>query len=131
MKNIILITTLLIFTASCNRTPAPHPEQVAKHFLTAYFSVDFEQLLPLCGAALHSDLEQSAQAILATPPQALEQRRQELAAYSFRIENVQVNRKKDSAFVTYLISIPNVLQEKESHLTLVKEASEWKVVKLL
>jgi len=118
---------LLFLTAACTHSPDPRPHQVADAFLTAYFGVDFEQLLPLCatGSELKSDMERNARAIGA------ERRLADLAAYSFRIDDVQLNCTKDSAFVSYFLFAPEIPDGIASRLTLIKENNDWRIAKLL
>ena len=133
MKRLFLIVSLLFFMASCNSAPEPKFEQMVQTFLTAYFQLDYDQVLPMCGSLLKADLEQSAQAIRNLPSWAQEKLHNDLLVYSFAIESVNVNTAKDSVFVHYLVFTPEAPAPEgtKSHLTLAKEENEWKVVKLL
>ena len=133
MKRLFLIATLLFFMASCNSTPEPKFEPMVQTFLTAYFQLDYDQVLPMCGAHLKADLEQSAQVVRNLPAWAQEKLHNDLSVYSFAIESVHVNPAKDSVFVQSLVFTPEAPAPKgtKSHLTLAKEENEWKIVKLL
>ena len=133
MKRILFLATLFFFITSCSNSLEPKPEQIVQTFLTAYFQIDYDQILPMCGQKLKADLEQSAQAVRNLPPWAQDKLRSDLLAYSFQIENFDLNPSKDSAFVNYLVFTPEAPAPEgtKSHLTLAKEENEWKVVKLL
>jgi hypothetical protein len=134
-KNLVLrnLTTfsLLFLAASCSNTSHPKQDEIALTFLTSYFNLDFEQTLPLCGEVLKADLEQSAIAISGLSQGAQDKLRNELSVYSFKIEKVELNNAKDSAFVSYNVFMPEAPEGVPSHLTMAKEKHEWKVVKLL
>jgi hypothetical protein len=102
-------------------------------FLTAYYYADFEQILSLCasGSVLKSDMERNAQSFSGHPLEVQEKWRRDLAAYSFQIEKVDLNRTKDSAFVSYTIFIPETPHGIVCRLTLEKEENGWKVAKFL
>ena len=135
MKYFLTITTLLFFIISCNNpsdTPTPTPEHIAEKFLTAYFYPDFEQIVLLCapGSILKSDMERNAQTFNGYLPETQEKLRIELASYSFKIEQADLNRTKDSAFVSYSIFTPEFINGIACRLTLIMEEDEWKVAKL-
>jgi len=131
MKRYLIIAILIFLTASCKQPSDPQPDQVAFTFLTAYFNLDFEQSLPLCGEALKTDLERSAKTIGELSEFAQNKLRNDLSVYSFKIEKVDLNQTKDSAFVSYTVFTPEAPQGVPSHLTLTKEEAAWKVAKLL
>jgi len=135
MRYFLTITTILLLTVSCYH-PAestPTPEQIAKAFLTAYYQPDFDQIIHLCasGSTLKSDMERNAQTYHGYPPETQKKLSIDLAAYSFRIEQVDLNRTKDSAFVSYSIFTPEFVNGKACRLTLIKEEHDWKVARLL
>ncbi|MCL2727250.1 MAG: hypothetical protein FWD56_02565 [Bacteroidales bacterium] len=131
MKHIFTLTALLFFVASCNNASEPKPEQIAQTFLTAYFQLDYDQFLPMCGAKLRADLEQSAQTVRKLSLEAQKQLRDELSDYRFRIEDTELNATKDTVFVNYLVYIPDATQGLPGHLTMALEEKQWKVVKLV
>ena len=131
MKYFVSLITTLFFAFSCSDSPDHRPEQISHTFLSAYFSLDFEQFLPLCCEALRNDLERSAQSVRGLSPETMEKLRNDLIAYSFEIEKIDLNHTKDSAFVSYIIFTPEALNGIDSRLTLIKEENEWRVAKLL
>ena len=133
MKYLCIISTFLFFAVSCNHESGPAPESVADDFLTAYYQVDFDRISSLCvsGSVLRSDMERNAQSFNGYAPEVQDKWRNDLAAYSFRIEQVYSNRAKDSAFVSYTIFAPEAPEGIASRLTLIKEESEWRVAGLL
>jgi len=134
MKYFITLSTLFLCVVSCNSVADtnPKPEQIAYTFLTAYYSLDFGQIVPMCvsESILKSDMELNAQVIGGYPQATIDEKRADLAAYSFQIDHVDLNRAKDSAFISYTIFTPEVPNGIESRLTLIKEEHEWKVAKL-
>ena len=133
MKHFIILTSIVLCTVSCQNTPDPAPKEIALTFLTSYFQIEYDKILPLCASdsELKSDLERSAQTIASFSQGAQDKLRNELSVYRFQIEQVDITPKKDSAFVSYLIFSPEMPDGIESHLTMVKEDKEWKVLKLL
>jgi len=132
MKRFIIFLTIpLFFIASCNNASEPNTEQIAQTFLTAYFQLDYDQFLPMCGAKLRADLELSAQTVRRLPLEAQKKLRDELSDYRFSIENESFNATKDTVFVNYLVFTPDATQGLPGHLTMALEEKEWKVVKLV
>ena len=82
---------------------------------------------------LKSDLEQHAKSLSKLSQAALDQRRNMMSAYSFKVEKVDVNPTNDSAFVVYLVFTPEAPAPKgiASRLTMAKYDNEWKIAKLL
>lgn len=136
-----LLTISLLLFSSCSHRIDSKPFEVADAFLTAYFKVDFDNLLPLClpNSELKLDMERNARSLLGErlqsneSNQSIEQRLNDLSLYRFKIENIQINQTKDSAFVLYFIFTPEIPDGIESRLTLikVKEEEDWRVAKLL
>ena len=106
-------------------------QEIAQSFLTAYFQLDFDTALPLCGHALKADLELSAQRVRELSLDMQELLKKDLQAYSSNINNIELNPSKDSAFVSYSVCTPETPDGIPSHLTVAKEEQDWKVVKLL
>jgi len=133
MQRFIIVASIILCAASCHRTPDSAPSEIAQTFLTAYFQLDYDQILSLClsDSPLKSDLEQRAKAIEALSKGAQDKLRRDLSVYTFQIEQVETSPTKDSAFVSYLIHTPEAPEGVPSHLTLVMENRAWKVAKLL
>ena len=135
MKYSCLISFFLFLTTSCNNSSELilSPKHVSERFLTAYFLPDFEQIVSSCqsGTVLKLDMERNAQTFSGYRSEIQDKIRKDLTAYHFRIEQVVLNRAKDSAFVSYLIMAPEAPDGIASRLTLVKDEHEWKVSKLL
>jgi len=133
MKLFPVLTTLFLCAVSCNTPPDPKPEEVAHAFLSAYYLADFDQILPLCisGSKFASDMARNAQFYNSYTPEACDILHKELEDYHFTIQNVTINRSKDSAFVRYMVFTPLIPEGEESLLTLIKEEDEWKIAKLL
>jgi len=129
----IVLAAVFLCAVSCNTPPDPKPEEVANAFLSAYYLADFDQILSLCtsGSEFASDMARNAQFYNSYTPEAWDILHKELEDYHFTIQNVTINRSKDSAFVHYLVFTPLIPEGAESRLTLVKEEDEWKIAKLL
>jgi len=145
------LVAFLLFLSACAANPDTKAHEATDAFLTAYFTVDFERLIPLCAtdSELKSDMERNARALGWTPQQtddnqqahqsyqmqerqqALKRRLADLADYNYRIDHVQLNHTKDSAFVSYSIFTPELPDGIASRLTLIKEKEDWRVAKLL
>lgn len=137
------LIAFLLFLSACAINPNTKAHEATDAFLTAYFTVDFERLIPLCAtdSELKSDMERNARALGWTPQQtddnqqerqqALKRRLADLADYNYRIDHVQLNHTKDSAFVSYSIFTPELPDGIASRLTLIKEKEDWRVAKLL
>jgi hypothetical protein len=106
-------------------------KEVAQTFLTAYLQLDFDETLPLCGRTLQADLELSAQRVRALTPDMQETLKKDLKAYSFVVNDIDLNPSKDSAFVSYIVITPEAPGGLPGNLTMAIEEQEWKVVKLL
>jgi len=136
MKHLfICILSCLFLSCGQNTDKAQTPDSLAKElaesFLTAYLHLDFDEALPLCGQALQADLELSAQRVRSLSPDMQEILKEDLQAYSCKIDNLNFNSSKDSVFVDYTIITPEAPDGFPGSLTVAKEEQEWKVVKLL
>ncbi|MDR2585488.1 MAG: hypothetical protein LBC84_04605 [Prevotellaceae bacterium] len=133
MKRFFSFIAIFFIIASCNSATEPQPEQVAQKFLTAFFNVDYDQILSMClpGSQLKSDIERNAETIGGVSQAAQELYRSDLSSYHFTIDSVNLNSRKDSAVVFYTIIFPDIVTQKPGNLTMVKENQEWKIAKLL
>jgi len=131
MKHFIIFSVFLLCAVSCRNESGPKPEQIAHTFLTAYFQIDYDQVLPMCGPELKADLAQSAERVSQFTPEMQNKLRQDLSEYSFKIEDVGLNPAKDTALVNYLVFTPEAPQGLPGDLTMARKGQEWKIIKLV